>query len=210
MTRHTERRRLTQAAIFDAAVALFDERGYDATSVEDVCSAAGVGRATFFRYYETKTGLIREVDVRVAADVRSQLGLDVGRHAVSNDIGLPELLRAIGDGLFAMWADASAGMLAIGRESGSIARPSRRVFAQTLEVAIGVITAVRERGELHSPLPPQLIGYTVLMQLTGAVAWWIDTPDADLRGLLDGTIEHCLQGYHPAPYAALIPATARS
>ena len=36
------------------ALQLFDERGYDATSVDDVARAAGVGRRTFFRYFPTK------------------------------------------------------------------------------------------------------------------------------------------------------------
>ncbi len=34
-----------------AAVGLFETRGYDATTVDDIASAAGVGRRTFFRYF---------------------------------------------------------------------------------------------------------------------------------------------------------------
>ncbi|MGI5125687.1 TetR family transcriptional regulator [Pseudonocardia sp. CA-107938] len=37
-----------------AAVALFADQGYDATTVDDIAAAAGVGRRTFFRYFRAK------------------------------------------------------------------------------------------------------------------------------------------------------------
>lgn len=38
----------------DAALALFEERGYDDTTVDDIAERAGVGRSTFFRQYRSK------------------------------------------------------------------------------------------------------------------------------------------------------------
>ncbi|GAA3827836.1 TetR/AcrR family transcriptional regulator [Streptomyces chiangmaiensis] len=42
----------------DAAFALFDERGYEQTTVEDIAERAGVGRTTFFRHYRSKEDVI--------------------------------------------------------------------------------------------------------------------------------------------------------
>lgn len=36
------------------ALEMFSERGFDATTVDDVAHAAGIGRRTFFRYYASK------------------------------------------------------------------------------------------------------------------------------------------------------------
>jgi AcrR family transcriptional regulator len=50
-----ERKRAqTYAALAEHALALFDERGFEATPVDAIAEAAGVSRRTFFRYYDTK------------------------------------------------------------------------------------------------------------------------------------------------------------
>lgn len=40
------------------AFELFDERGFDATTVDDIARAAGIGRRTFFRYFESKNDVV--------------------------------------------------------------------------------------------------------------------------------------------------------
>lgn len=39
-------------------IELFAVRGFDATSVDDIAAAAGIGRRTFFRYFASKTDLV--------------------------------------------------------------------------------------------------------------------------------------------------------
>ncbi|GAA4985112.1 AcrR family transcriptional regulator [Nonomuraea thailandensis] len=59
----------------EAAVALFDENGYDATTVDDIAARAGVSRSTFFRNYRSKEdaifpdhdALLARIDARLRA-----------------------------------------------------------------------------------------------------------------------------------------------
>lgn len=53
MTKPSARERLAEAA-FD----LFDERGYEQTTVDDITERAGLGRTTFFRHYRSKEDVI--------------------------------------------------------------------------------------------------------------------------------------------------------
>lgn len=44
--------------VIEAAFALFDERGYDQTTVEDIAGRAAVGRTTFFRLFRSKEHVV--------------------------------------------------------------------------------------------------------------------------------------------------------
>ena len=61
--------------LHDAAVGLFSERGYEATSVDDIADAAGVSLRTFFRYFASKDDVLfaKEMDAsRYVADLARQ------------------------------------------------------------------------------------------------------------------------------------------
>lgn len=59
--------------LVEAAFALFDERGYDATTVDDVAERAGVGRTTFFRSFRSKEDVIFPHHEALAARVHERL-----------------------------------------------------------------------------------------------------------------------------------------
>lgn len=46
----------TQVA--DRALVLFDERGFDALTVDDICQAVGISARTFFRYFPAKEDVV--------------------------------------------------------------------------------------------------------------------------------------------------------
>ncbi|MFC4910553.1 TetR family transcriptional regulator [Actinomadura gamaensis] len=69
-------RRAVRRELADLALGMFVERGYDATTVEDVAAAAGLSKRSFFRYFPTKEdvlfGDVEELAGQVAEAVRSR------------------------------------------------------------------------------------------------------------------------------------------
>lgn len=57
----------------DAAFALFDERGYEQTTVDDIAERAGLGRTTFFRHYRSKEEVIFPDHDRLLAAIKDRL-----------------------------------------------------------------------------------------------------------------------------------------
>jgi AcrR family transcriptional regulator len=69
-SRRQRKRARNRAAIVDAAIDLFETRGYQATTVADIAAAADIGARTFFDYFAAKDELLfPEVDARVLATV---------------------------------------------------------------------------------------------------------------------------------------------
>jgi AcrR family transcriptional regulator len=63
-----ERKKLkTKRTLSDIALSLFTEKGFDATTVEEICDRAEVSRSTFFRYFPTKeAAAFPDEDARIA------------------------------------------------------------------------------------------------------------------------------------------------
>lgn len=47
--------------ILQKALALFSEKGYDATSVREICEAAGITKPTLYHFYGSKEGVYRAI-----------------------------------------------------------------------------------------------------------------------------------------------------
>jgi AcrR family transcriptional regulator len=64
-----ERKRLrTRQALVDAAAELFEQRGYDGTTIADIAAAADISTRTFFSYFASKEDILfPDADARVKA-----------------------------------------------------------------------------------------------------------------------------------------------
>ena len=100
MDRHSDRERnptRTREAILDVAERLFAENGYDATSLTDVGTAAGVSRGTPGYFFGSKEQLYREVLARCLERVRAAVRSGRERALASQEPPEVVLAGAVGE-----------------------------------------------------------------------------------------------------------------
>lgn len=58
LSRRERKKEETRRRIFEVAIALFRERGFEATTVDEITERADVGRGTFFNYFPRKEAVL--------------------------------------------------------------------------------------------------------------------------------------------------------
>jgi len=59
--RRERRKQEIRDRLLDAARNLFDQKGFEATTVDEICDRADVSQKTFFNYFPTKHSVVREI-----------------------------------------------------------------------------------------------------------------------------------------------------
>jgi AcrR family transcriptional regulator len=83
----------TAAAILDAAAHVFSEQGA-AANLADVAAAAGVSRATLYRYYPNREALLKALGAHALTELASRLN-DAGLERATVEEAVERLARAI-------------------------------------------------------------------------------------------------------------------
>ncbi|MGN2637561.1 helix-turn-helix domain-containing protein [Nocardia takedensis] len=161
------KRERTRRALLEAAVELFEDRGYEETTVADIAAAAEVGTRTFFNYFASKEELLfPDPDERVRAAVVAIAGRRPGERPVEV---LLRALRAAGDNPGEHLIDDLNARIAAVR-----ARVSRTVPAVSGRAAHAQLVAQREIGrQLHTAFPDEFdeVGAAALVgAVVGAVS----------------------------------------
>ncbi|MEX2207908.1 MAG: TetR family transcriptional regulator [Myxococcota bacterium] len=156
-TRRARKKERTRQEIFSAAMDLFRARGFEAVTIEAICEAADVARATFFLHFPTKASLLHEWNCQVAADFSASLREPRGS-AVDELRGLVEhisgRLRAQADVMAAMLNEFFTTPQAVS---------TARAAAQDLHALFeSIIRRGQARGELRSSVDPRLAVAVVL------------------------------------------------
>jgi TetR/AcrR family transcriptional regulator, regulator of mycofactocin system len=178
---HPGRRRVTsREELEQTAFTLFAAQGFEATTVDEIAAAAGIGRRTFFRYFPSKN------DIPWGAFEDELDRMRVRLKACPPEVPLMDAIR-----------------LAL-IDFNRVAHPQVPLHRRRMELILRVpallahstlrFTAWREviaefvadrTGRRPEELAPQAIAHAVLGVSVAAYEHWLDHPSADLGVLLD-------------------------
>ena len=78
LSRRERKKRAQKQEIYQAATALFMEKGYENATIDMIADAADISRATFFNYYPTKANLLHEIADSAVAHARRVFDKEFG------------------------------------------------------------------------------------------------------------------------------------
>lgn len=146
--REQEKRRRTRA-IADAARGLFDERGYAATTVEDIAAAAGIAPRTFFLHFRSKEDIVFAGDERRYALLQRHLAERPG-----GGDALTEMIAVLEEWLAAEGLDEDVLRERLIRESTVLAARDRVQLARYQRLVAAAIRA--DLGADDDDLRPEI------------------------------------------------------
>jgi mycofactocin system transcriptional regulator len=161
---HPGRRRVTSRADLEqTAFGLFAANGFEATTVDEIAAAAGIGRRTFFRYFPSKN------DIPWGAFEAELDRMRVRLKACPPEVPLMDAIRV-------------ALIELILRVPALLAHSTLRFTAWRAVIAE---FAAERTGSRPDDLAPQAIAHAVLGVSVAAYEHWLDQPAADLGALID-------------------------
>jgi AcrR family transcriptional regulator len=159
----------TRRQLAEAAAELFYERGYAATTVDDIVAAVDVSPRTFFRYFPTKEDLV------VALGATSlDLFLEALRGRPPGESLQVAVVAAVDDTLAAGWEDTTKV-----RSFLALIRETPQLRARWLEEAYGNRDLMAEviaarTGTGPSDLRNLIIAGTITLTINTALQAWAD------------------------------------
>ncbi|HET9416216.1 MAG TPA: helix-turn-helix domain-containing protein, partial [Candidatus Limnocylindria bacterium] len=175
-----------RSSLVDAAIRLFEERGIDATSTDDIAAAVGLSRATFFNYFPYKEAILVEIGARFVAGISAHAALHRRRSP-------RQALYDLADAVAAIAAEHQAVVPYVAREM-THPEPERREYAeermQYPMLYEALLSQLGHAGMLRSRARRQSYGRQLVDLTTGAlVRAGRDFPIEELRRELRANVD---------------------
>jgi AcrR family transcriptional regulator len=173
----------TKHAIQEQALRLFVEKGYDATTVDEIAAAAGVSHMTFFRYFPRKEEVVEydEYDPLIEDLIATRPPHEpplVALHAAIR-VGLEQVLAT----------DREAVLIRTRLVLHTPVLRSRNLIAQDATRDLFARALARRAGLAEPDFATTVLASAALAAIVFAIETWADTDDADLTALIDAAFE---------------------
>ena len=168
----------TREALLETAIELFAERGYSATSVDQLCRRAGIVKTALYWHFGSKEGLLTAALDRVAGDWIEEIERSiaaVGDPEERLDLAIAGLRRIVEERPHLMRM-----LLAVACERSSDSPATRETLQAIFERATDSVTRATTEVVGYRPEGVEGAGHLMLALLMGASLRRIVDPEVDL------------------------------
>lgn len=172
LTRRERKKEETKERIFQAAFGLFRAKGFEAATVEEICTAADVAKGTFFNYFPRKEAVLAYLAEQWQAEAEQRAVMILGAPGRAWE----KLLEMFTE--FAGFYEAE----------GALARPlvqewTRQLYAgdevcqRWQELGEGVVRRLQMQGEVRRDLDATRASALLQCAYHGTVQQWVESPE---------------------------------
>ncbi len=188
LSRRERKKQETRQSLIEAALQLFSEHGYDATTVKDITDAADVAKGTFFNYFDTKEAILPAMAAHRLEQLEMALGPERG--APSSPVARIKLaLRLVAeDPLCEKHLAHQLFAAMMHRREVGPDHALRDLLARQIRQA-------QDRGEIRPELDPlYLAGVIRALFFQRVRLWHQGSRPASLPSLIDASVDLFLEG----------------
>lgn len=144
--------------LYTAAVALFRQRGFEETRVEEITQAAGVAKGTFFNYFPTKEDVLLYIGERHMTRLGAAMNNGAGKQIAQERSAVAALKTVLATLADSLDEDKDLVRLAVDKAmkiSHLAPAAGNRFSLQSLVVLL--VRRAQRTGEIHPAVDPQLV-----------------------------------------------------
>jgi len=195
----TDRRQRRSAEIrerlFRAALAIFAEKGFAETTVEDITNAADVGKGTFFNHFPSKDHLLLAFGEMQLAKLEEAI-----ENARRSNMPIPEFLHSLGTRM-TQEPTRNPAIIRTILQAYLSTTPVREAMINLQKRAHALHTQIVElgqvRGEIRDDLPAAEIANVFRQTIFGTLLLWSLYGDASLHTRIETALNVLWTGMAP-------------
>lgn len=198
-TRRERQKRETRRLVLETAFELFEEKGYDKTTMRELAARAGVALGTIFVHFPDKAALL-------VAAFEEDLGkaVDRGLATLPEGKGLKAQLLHLAEGFFAFYAKRPALSQVLVRQSLFLEGPSgsalNALALDFIDQVGELFRQAQDRGEIRSDVDPSQAALAFWADYFLCVVTGLRTPGLGVRTqvlLLNSFLDQRFDGLRP-------------
>ena len=186
MKRTAEEAAQTRAALLDAALEVFSQKGYSATRLQDIAAEAGVTRGAVYHHFKNKAGLFQALmeaatqgggDILAEAIAAGGSFLDICERILVATFELVATDKRARDtmNIYLFKSDFSA-------ELQPFAESLKEQAVLSVQGVVGFVQMGIAQGDIKPNLDPEIVARSFLAYQNGVIQLWLMNQDAfDLK-----------------------------
>ncbi|MEQ8267138.1 MAG: TetR/AcrR family transcriptional regulator [Parvibaculum sp.] len=189
LPRRAGKKERTRQEIYRTAMRLFSESDYDKVTIEDICTGAGIAKATFFLHFAGKAALITAFNEEITQSMSERLAEHEGT--------AEEQLFFLASVFEEAWGENATVMRKMLSEF--MDQPAGHLVATDLnESVIDLVTSIlrrgQERGEFRPGFTPEVGAAAIVATWSAITAWWHHHPETDTSAFNRQFLDIALNG----------------